>query len=143
MLLSKSSSISKNKIPVFGLFLMICIVLSYGESLAQKATKKIQYPVRLANIDPPNIPLKTIIKNPNLITADPACKVIRYTIGFYPDGGNYMGPFEVTGSKLIENNINYLKEFTNMKVRIFIESIHINCNGKDSITIPLIYQSIP
>ncbi|MCF8449355.1 MAG: hypothetical protein K9G49_05725 [Taibaiella sp.] len=124
--------------------LLLAGVIGFSVSgYSQKNTKKATPNVLLAGVDATEIPLKTIIANPQLITNMPGCKVTSFFISFKPKDGDYFGPFETKGDMIKENQINYLKEFTNTKVRIFLETIHVNCNGTDIIDRPVIVSSIP
>jgi len=127
-----------------------CILLSIaffslanGYIYAQKTQKQFPYKVKLADYDSAKVPLKIILANPKLTTTYPDCDIASYSISFEPDGGEYFGPFKVKGSAIPENQVNYLREFTNMNVRIFIDELHLNFNGKDSLVNPWMFKSIP
>lgn len=127
----------------FALLFLVGVLGLSVSGFSQKDTKKATPNVLLAGVDAIDIPLKTIIANPQLITNMPGCKVTSFLISFLPKDGDYFGPFETKGDMIKENQINYLKEFTNIKVKIFIETIHVNCNGTDVIDRPVIVRSIP
>ena len=143
MFIPESSIHLINKMFLCGLLTIISVGLSADITYAQNKPRKNQYTVKLANSDSQKIALKTILKNPNLTTTYPGCEISNFTLGFLPDGGEFKGPYKISGSKIPENNLNYLKVFTNMKVRIFIDEIHLKCNGKDSLVPGHIYTSIP
>jgi len=133
----------RSKMPKFFLLAMLCIILSPKKNYAQSASSNKPSIAWLSNVDSVNIPLKKIIDNPKLITTVPGCEVTGFTISFLPKGGEFRGPYKTTGAALRENDVNFLKEFTATNVRIFIEDIHLNCDGKDRTSQSLIYKTFP
>jgi hypothetical protein len=131
------------KMNYFTLLAILFFSLVTIQTYAQKASKKSHYRVKLADCDSPRVPLKTILANPKFTTNYPGCEIVSYSISFAPDGGNYFGPFGVKGSDIPENNVNFLREFTTTKVKIFIDEVHLKCNGKDSLISPYYFISIP
>ncbi len=124
-------------------FVSLIIVCGPYATHAQKEPVKKKPDVLLANLDANSMPLKTILANPVLVATKPGCKVTSFTVSFLPKGGEYFGPFKTEGNTIKENQVNYLKEFTTMNVRIFVEEIHVNCGGRDSVVAPVIVLSVP
>jgi len=62
------------------------------------------------------------------------CEVTSFIISFIPKDGNFYGPFRTEGNTIKENQYNFLKEFKDVKVKIFIENIRMKCIGKDTVT---------
>lgn len=102
-------------------------------TIAQTKPKKQTGNVWLANMDDVEIPLKTILANPKLLSKKDGCEVTDFIISFQPKDGNFYGPFSTKGNTINENQLNFLKEFKGVKVKIFIETIRVKCTGKDTV----------
>ncbi len=139
----ESNTRNISKMAICALLTIVFFSLANGAIYAQKTQNKYPYKVKLAGSDSVKVPLKTILANPKITTTHPGCEIASYVISFMPEGGEYFGPFSVKGSAIPENNVNFLREFTNMTVKIFIDEIHLNCNGKDSLVQPAFFKSIP
>jgi hypothetical protein len=82
-----------------------------------------------------------ILANPTLSCKLANCKVTSFTIGFYPVGGNYIGPYKHTGDRLREqilDSVKKLKELSNKDTRLFLEDIHVTINGEDKLLTPIV-----
>lgn len=113
---------------------------------AQTPKAKTSYPLQVSfaeSTEYQKIPLADILKTPTLTSLIPGCQVSGFTVSFLPKGGEFLGPFRTNGATLSENNVSYLKEFTNMTVRIFFEDIHASCDGRDSVLSHIIVTSNP
>jgi hypothetical protein len=94
--------------------------------------------VRLANEKGKNIQLKTLLANPKLVSAKASCQVANFSISFLPEGGELYGPFRTEGAMISDKHLNYLKAHAEYNIKIFIEHIHMTCNGKDVTELPII-----
>lgn len=77
-----------------------------------------------------------ILKDPTVMTVDPKCDVLGFTISFLPKGQDYGGPYKTKGSQIGKEQIAFLKELKaakNEKTMIFIEDIHVMLNGKEEV----------
>ncbi len=108
---------------------LICIATN---SLAQQKPGR-KVPIQLAHSDSMKIPHKKIMEDPTLTTKEPDCEVTGFTITFIPIGGYLSGPYKTSGNKIQGNQLSYLKEFTNMNIKIVFEDIQLKCKGKDSV----------
>jgi hypothetical protein len=102
-------------------------------TIAQTKPKKQTGNVWLANVDDVEIPLKTILANPMLVSKKDGCEVTDFIISFLPKDGEFFGPFRTKGNMINENQLNFLKEFKGVKVKIFIETVRVKCIGKDTV----------
>ncbi len=102
-------------------------------AIAQTKPKKQTGNVWFANVDDAEIPLSTILANPRLVSKKEGCEVTDFIISFLPKDGNFFGPFRTKGNTINENQLNFLKEFKGVKVKIFIETIRVKCTGKDTV----------
>jgi len=143
MYTQESNTRIKKNLVVYTLMALMFFCLLSLNTYAQNKTKISPYKIKLAGCDSSRISLKTILENPLVTATYPGCKVDRYYISYVPDGGDFVGPIFAKGSALPENTVNYLKEFTNMTVKIFIDSVHLNCNGKDTLANPYYFRCIP
>ncbi len=128
--------------PAAILLVLLLACTSHGCYAQKKPERKVSV-AQLANFADINIPLKTIIDNPVINTTVTGCEVTGYTISFLPKGGEFKGPYKTTGNKISENNLSYLKAFSDGGVRIFVEDIHMKCSGKDTTAATLIYKTAP
>ncbi|MFI5196910.1 MAG: hypothetical protein ACHQD8_07450 [Chitinophagales bacterium] len=135
---------TKNKITTTFVLLLVCATCYSNISFAQKPIEKKSSSVTFGGIVGGSLPLQKILDNPIITPKDPNCEVTDFTISFMPDGGEYWGPFKINGSKMTKNQLSYLSEFTKLKVRVFIEDIHLKCkNGDTSIASAVIITSTP
>jgi hypothetical protein len=110
---------------------------------AQSAPKAQRANVRLANEERKMIQVKTILANPKLVSAKPSCEVTSFVISFQPEGGEKYGPFRTEGATLKPEHCKYLKEKEDANVRIFLEHIHLSCNGQDVTEPTIVISSFP
>jgi len=143
MYTQESNTRKISKIAFCALLTIVFFSLANGDLYAQKTKIKFPYKVKLADYDSAKVPLKIILATPRLTTTYPDCEIASYSISFEPDSGEYFGPFIVKGPAIPENQVNYLREFTNRSVRIFIDELHLNYKGKDSLINPYLFKSIP
>ena len=132
----KNHSTSKIRMAVIAPLLMVCIICCSQNGFAQKPTGKKPPKVTLAGIDSSSAPLSKVLANPVLTTNEPGCEVTKFSMMILPEGGNIQGPFFRTGAKIGPNQLSMLSEFTNMKVRVFIDEVHVKCKGQDTIIAP-------
>lgn len=99
--------------------------------------------VRLANEDGRNIQVKKILANPKIVSGRLSCEVSRFTVTFRPEWGGGYGPVTVKGSSLGKAELAYLEKMSDTNVKITIEDIHLNCNGKDETEEPITVTSFP
>ena len=102
-------------------------------TMAQTKPKKQTGNVWLANVEDVEIPLKTILASPKLVSKKNGCEVTDFIISFLPKDGEFFGPFRTKGNTINENQLNFLKEFKGVKVKIFIETVRVKCTGKDTV----------
>ena len=122
---------------------MLLTALFTDTTIAQTKPKKQTGNVWFANVDDAEIPLKTILASPKLVSKKDGCEVTDYIISFLPKDGEFFGPFRTKGNTINENQLNFLKEFKGVKVKIFIETIRVKCTGKDTaIESPVIVTSM-
>lgn len=112
---------------------MLITTTVINNSIAQTNLKKQPDNVWLANVEDVEIPLKTILGNPMLVSKNVGCEVTDFIISFLPKDGNFFGPFRTKGNTINENQLNFLKEFKGVKVKIFIETVRVKCTGKDTV----------
>lgn len=112
---------------------MLLTALCTNTTIAQTKPKKQTGNVWFSNVDDVEIPLKTILANPKLVSKKDGCEVTDFIISFQPKDGNFFGPFSTKGNTINENQLNFLKEFKGVKVKIFIETIRVKCTGKDTV----------
>ncbi len=123
--------------------MMFFTLIASGSVIAQSNSKGKSAVAFVNSASDHTVPLGELVKEPTLVSRLPGCEVSRFAVSFLPKEGNLFGPFKIEGASLGENQVNFLKAFTNMKVRIFVEDIHLDCAGKDSIAMAAIFTSIP
>ncbi len=126
-MLTLKNSVTAKRALAFVILTMACIMCFPGNSIAQKQIK-----VKLGNIDSNSVQIKTILANPVLSTNEPGCEVVKFSLMILPAGGEIQGPYTRTGSRIGDNQLSMLKEFTNTKVRVFIDDVYVKCNGRDT-----------
>jgi hypothetical protein len=94
--------------------------------------------VRLANETRSVIQLKTLLANPKLVSAKASCEVTSFVVSFQPEGGEVYGPVRTEGALIKPAELDHLKAHGNYNIKIRIEHIHLNCNGKDVVEDPII-----
>ncbi|MCF8449353.1 MAG: hypothetical protein K9G49_05715 [Taibaiella sp.] len=125
---------------------IVMLALLYTNSATAQYMPKQPKPkarVRLANMERTNIPVKTILADPRLVSAKASCEVTSFEISFHPEGGVLSGPYKTTGAMLSEKQISYLKSMADANVKILIDQIHLSCNGKDVTEEPIRVVSFP
>jgi hypothetical protein len=127
-------------IPALLLSALLCTTYTV---VAQNKTVKSKPNVRLANESNKNIQVKTLLANPKMVSAKSSCEVTSFTISFLPEGGEIFGPFKTEGASIMEKQIGYIKAHANENVKIFIEDIHMSCNGKDVTEQSIVVTSFP
>ena len=135
----------KSKVPATAI-VMLALALLYTNTVAAQYMPKQPKPkarVRLANMERTNIPVKTILADPRLVSAKASCEVTSFEISFHPEGGVISGPYKTTGAMLSEKQISYLKSMADANVKILIDQIHLSCNGKDVTEEPIRVVSFP
>ncbi len=123
--------------------LFITMLCFMQPTAAQNVPTKPKANVRLANEDRKNIQVKTLLAYPKLVSAKPSCEVTSFSISFLPEGGQLYGPFRTEGAAIDEKQVNYLKEHAAENVKIFIEHIHLSCNGNDVTEPSIVVTSFP
>lgn len=121
----------------------LMLSLAASGSYAQNTPQAPRANVRLANEERKMIQVKTILANPKLVSAKPSCEVTSFVISFQPEGGEKYGPFRTEGATLKPEHCKYLKEKEDANVRIFLEHIHLSCNGQDVTEPTIIISSFP
>jgi hypothetical protein len=131
------------KSPVLTATILLMSLCCTYQTLAQSGSQSPRANVRLANEERKMIQVKTILANPKLVSAKPSCEVTSFVISFQPEGGEKYGPFRTEGATLKPEHCKYLKEKEDANVRIFLEHIHLSCNGQDVTEPTIIISSFP
>ncbi len=86
---------------------------------------------------------KYIMEHATLKAERQGCTISGFQVSFVPSGGNLFGPFRNKGNKLTENQMNFLREFTEKKVKIYIEDITVSCGSDTTHANHIAITSIP
>ncbi len=74
-----------------------------------------------------------LLSNPTIIYDRPGCEVTNFTISLIPQGEDWIGPYRTTGNELTPRVKNILEGLRGKHTRIAIDSIRVNCNGKNNL----------
>lgn len=126
------------KVIIVPVVLLSSLFFSY-HALSQDK-KKHDAGVKFANVKSDFLitDMDMLISNPQLITTKPGCKVISYTYSVMPKNEFIFGPFRISGSKLRQEQVDYLKGFKGKEMKIFIEDIKLSCDSTGDI-MPQVY----
>ncbi|MBX2904429.1 MAG: hypothetical protein KF744_00220 [Taibaiella sp.] len=137
MLTRTSHSIASVKklvvLPLLAVSVFYCTFVSYSQSSHKSTT------VTFANSNTRNVTYSAALADPTIRTSKPGCSVTSCTMSFLPKGEYILGPFRCPGGKMHQRLVDYLRTYKGENIRIFIEDIMLDCNGKvDTSEMPLV-----
>lgn len=137
MLTRTSHSVASLKklviLPLLAVSVFYCTFVSYSQSKRKSTT------VTFANSTANRLTYSAVLADPVLRTTKPGCSVESCTMALLPKGEDLLGPFRCPGGKMHQRLLDYLKTYEGENMRIFIEDIVLDCNGKvDTSEMPLV-----
>jgi len=140
MLNHRSSSVSRIKmlvaLPLITISVLYCSDIGYSQS-KRTSTGNITF----GNMKGPRYrtTYSAILADPVARTSKPGCSVETCTMSFLPKSESVLGPYKCPGGKMKQELINYLKKYKGENIKVFIEDIMLNCDGKiDSSQMPIV-----
>lgn len=115
---------------------------------AQRDGSRMQPIVQLGNNNTDNnmrmkVTKEQLFAYPELVCKLKGCEVTSFTISFAPKGEGISGPYKTNGSKIKEEQLQFLRISRNPEIKIFFEDIHVKNSGKDVTTKPLVIICTP
>ena len=150
MLTRRSTVLAKSKMLVFIPLATVCIFCFSKNSFSQKPNQKglIAFPFGITDTAQlTHATYDQMLANPSLVCKQANCKVTEFDISFLPKGKDFLGPYHIKGSSLIDGMalklMKQIKDSGYANTRVFIENIHISCNGQDMLARTIAMKCTP
>jgi len=139
MLTHRSTNAANSKMLVFIPLLMVCILCFSKNSYSQKPKKTYTHILAFGQADKGNhkITYDQALANLRITCKEKGCEVTGFAISFLPDvkGGEISGPYTIKGANVIQGmalqKLKAFKESKEPEIRIFLDDIKVNRNGKE------------
>jgi hypothetical protein len=119
----------------FLLFAFLCLSMAIGGH-CQSAEPR----VWIKNVPSYNTSRDEILANPVLITDSPGCVVSGFTLSLQAKGQDFFGPLYAVGADFTDVQKAQIKKYVYPDVTVYIQDIHLNCNGQDTRSSALEYK---
>ncbi len=124
--------------------LLLPTLLTFGEQKNKKPKKEQKkapaYTIRVGSLDNYYTTREKILANPKLVCDQSNCRIISYTMSWDAPGHDFFGPVFCGNPDFSTDQQAKIREWDYKGSTLYIQDIHINCDGQDITMDPIILK---